>query len=1135
MVQVSAASYAQKLTLVQKEVTMLQLFKEIKKQTDFNVVWNEKKLNVRSLLDADFINTPLSEVLTKTLNTYRLTYIINKKTIVIKEKEKTMLEKIQAAFDKSISCVGRVSDDNGKWLKGASVIVKGTNKSTVTDDYGYFVLHNVEEKSTLLISYVGFEIKEIPAVENIGAVKLSLSTGRLEEVQIVSTGYQNIPKERATGSFVLVDSALLNRRVSTNILDRLDGVTSGLIFNKSLNKSSNYTDISIRGRSTLFANASPLIVVDNFPYEGDINNINPNDVESITVLKDAAAASIWGVRSGNGVIVITTKKGRPGDKVNISFNSNLTISDRPNLHYQPQMSSADYIDLEQFLFKKGFFNSAIRSGYKTISPAVAIMLQRRNNLISASDSAAKINELKAIDVRNDLEKYIYRPIVNQQYALSADGGNKVHKFYISAGYNRDLQNTKANSYERFTLTANNSFSFLKDKLQAIVNLALVTSKTKNNQFVFTNPYTPYDQLADENGNHLSVVREGGLRKQYTDTAGKGKLLDWSFRPLDENSSNQFIKLMDYRINAGIKYNIISGLNLNLNYQYQKGSINNDALRDQNSFYTRDIINSFTQLNQTTLETIRPVPLGAIDYAVNTNYYSNYGRLQLNYSGRFNEKHSINAIGGVEIKDYRADSRSNTVYGYDLSNATNIPVDYISVFPLYSGSGTGRIPVGGSQSFSVDRFRSAFFNASYTYDDKYTLSGSARRDESNIFGVKANQKGVPLWSIGLLWNLNKELFYKLDEIPQLRLRVTYGYNGNLDRSTSAYLTAQNRGGTINDWNAPFSDIINPPNPSLRWERVKNLDFGIDFSGKKNLISGSIDYYIKQGIDLIGNSPIAPQTGVVQFKGNSADTKTSGIDLVVNKNSIGFGLVKWQSNFLFSYNKETVTNYKVKQGSNKNIVYSNYINPLEGYPYYALFSFKFMGLDNQGKPQGLLNNMLSKDYSAILNSSNSSELVYNGSAIPLIYGALRNTFSFSNFELSINITYKFKYWFRRANVFSGSNYSYLNADYENRWQSIGDEKKTIIPALTYPANSDQSSFFQGTDVLVEKADHVRLQDVRLGYNIRSNSKSIFKSLYVYGYVNNVGVIWKATKQNLDPDYSTASFINPRSYSVGLSANF
>eukprot|EP01133_Synstelium_polycarpum_P009984 gene9984-11656_t len=822
MVQVSAASYAQKLTLVQKEVTMLQLFKEIKKQTDFNVVWNEKKLNVRSLLDADFINTPLSEVLTKTLNTYRLTYIINKKTIVIKEKEKTMLEKIQAAFDKSISCVGRVSDDNGKWLKGASVIVKGTNKSTVTDDYGYFVLHNVEEKSTLLISYVGFEIKEIPAVENIGAVKLSLSTGRLEEVQIVSTGYQNIPKERATGSFVLVDSALLNRRVSTNILDRLDGVTSGLIFTNNRNHQFGQSNIEIRGRATLFSNPDPLIILDNFPYDGDLSNINPNDIENVTILKDAAAASAWGARS----------------------------------------------DIEQFLFNKGAYNNNIKNGYSALSPAVEIFLAKRNGTISTVDSINKINQLKGFDAREQLLKYYYKPIVNQQYQASVSGGGPTQKYFF--------------------------------KTESIPGIAMAY---------------PYSQLADENGAPIVVAAK--LRPSYAASAGGGKLLNWLFRPLDELNkrfNNNKNDLTDYRINLSLSYKIMLGLKASAYYTYEKGNSENTTLHD-----------------------------------------------------------------------------SNTLYGYNPETASNqnVAVNYTGLFPSFYGSGSDKIPTGISQLGTDNRFVSFYFNGAYTYSQKYIASLSLRRDESNLFGVTINQKGVPLWSAGLAWNLSKENFYNLDWIPQLKLRGTFGYTGNVNTNISAYLTAK----SLNEfqiYNAYSTRIFNPPNPSLKWEKIKNLNLGLDFSIKGDRLTGSVDYWTKSGIDLIGNSPIAPQTGITLFTGNSANTFTKGVDLQFNSINLN-GFLKWQTTLLYNYSSSKVTDYKVANGTNSNVVSANFNNPLQGYPYYSIFSFRYGGLNASGDPQGYLNGVLSTDYNGILNSKNRSELIYNGSAVPTSFGSLRNYFT------------------------------------------------------------------------------------------------------------------------------------------------
>jgi len=1028
---------------------------------------------------------------------------------------------------------GKIVDEKGLAIPGATVKIKQTAQTTTSDHQGRFSFLTARSADTLILTFVGYVTREIPVNNrsDLGEIRLAPNVNQLNLVEI-STGYQTIPKERATGSFVTVDSTLISRRVSTNILERLDGVTSGLIFNKP-STGINLPAISVRGRSTLFANAEPLIVLDNFPYEGNINNINPNDVASITLLKDAAAASIWGVKAANGVIVITTKKGRKSDRPNLSFNSSTMLSQRPDLHYQQWMSPEDYISMEQFLFKNGYYEDNINNGYTAISPAIAIMLQRRDQQISSQDSASAINQLKSFDPRKEMERYQYRAAVSQQYALSLDGGTAYSKYYLSAGYNSDQQALRTNTAERLTLNAGNNFSFLKGKLHLSAGLLLTLSNQKNNTDAYSIPFTPYDRLTDEQGNHLAVVTESGLRKQYTDTAGNGKLLDWAYRPLDENTANSQSSLTDYLIKSSLRYTVLQGLDLSLSYQYQKGEQTGKTLHQQDAFYTRNLVNSFSFFDPSG-NLIRPVPQGAIHILQNSAYLSHYLRGQVNYSKVFSEDHRVDLLGGAEFKDARTDASGSTSYGFNTSTFSAIPVDYLTPFAQYYNGWYATIPENARQSYTIDRFRSLFFNGSYTYLNTYTLSASARRDESNLFGVKANQKGVPLWSAGIMWNLSQEAFYHSLLIPQLKFRATYGYNGNLDRTVSAYLTARNI--SVNPWNAPYSDVINPPNPSLRWERVENINLGIDFASKKNLLSGSLEYFIKKGKDLIGNSPVAPQSGVIQFRGNSADTRTTGIDLVINKNPLSLQSLQWESNFLMSYNKETVTGYKVRQGSNLSIVNANYTNPLEGFPYYSVFGFKSAGLDQSGQAQGILNGESSKDYSAINNSTDASQLEYIGSAAPLWYGSFRNTFSYRNFSLSLNIIYKLNYYFRRSNVFSGSSYTYLSSSFNERWQQPGDEMKTFIPALTYPLNSAADAFFRSTSQLVEKADHIRLQDIRLGYRVGSATPNILlRNLQIYAYANNLGILWKASSTAVDPDFSASPYIYPKSISLGLTTNF
>ena len=239
-------------------------------------------------------------------------------------------------------------------LPGASIRIQGNNTGQSTAADGSFSI-SINEDNVLHVSYLGYQSREINLRlqhDNPLLILLQENENRLSEV-VVSTGYQSLPKERATGSFVQVDNELLNRRVSTDVLSRLEDAVPGLVFNRQGD-----SRISIRGQSTISANAEPLIVLDNFPYEGDINSINPNDIESITVLKDAAAASIWGARAGNGVIVINTKKGRYKQALKVAVNSSVNIGARPDLFYEPKISSSDYIAMEQLLFSRGFYKAS---------------------------------------------------------------------------------------------------------------------------------------------------------------------------------------------------------------------------------------------------------------------------------------------------------------------------------------------------------------------------------------------------------------------------------------------------------------------------------------------------------------------------------------------------------------------------------------------------------------------------------------------------------------------------------------------------------------------------------------------------------------------------------------------------------
>ncbi|MBC8986513.1 SusC/RagA family TonB-linked outer membrane protein [Pedobacter sp. N36a] len=1134
LMQVSASGFSQKnVTYVKKKTNLWDLFVAIKAQTGYKVLWSDEVIKISEAIEANFKNASIEEVMEKVLIGKPLTYVVQDEMIVIRREEPSFRESV-VRNTAPIDVSGRVLDERNLPLVGATVKVKGSSRTVLTNNKGEFILKNVDDKAVLVISFLGFETIEIKAADASNSIKLLAGSDKLDEVQIVSTGYQNVQKDRATGSFTVVDNKLLNRAVGPDLLSRLKGVTNGLLIDPLVG---NPTGISVRGRSTIFSNTKPLIVIDNFPYEGDLNSINPNDIENVTVLKDASAASIWGVRAGNGVIVITTKKGRFNKKPEVTLNSNITLTDKPNLYYEPQLSSAEWIDIEKFLFSEGKYTAALRDNWSFITPVIELLAKKTPENAASID--AQIEALKQYDIRDQKDKYFYRRGMQQQYFLNLNGGGTNNSYNYSIGYDRNDPIDVGKSSRRYTARGANTYGFFNNRLQVTTEFVLNRSTSLNDFGNGFYAYTPYEQIATPDGIPLPVS-DGVLRASYTDVAGKGRLLDWKYRPLDElrlKASTYNSESTEIRFNTGARYKILTPLSISANYQYFKSTGVNKMMGDLNSFRVRNEINKYTQINEATGEIKYPFPMGNI-YTESHNFMNtNYGRIQLDFQKQFLTKHSISAIIGYEIRSENRESSSIGLYGYDPETKTSIVRDNQTTFPYFYNSSSNRFnsnPI--SQDGTINNYISYYSNLTYSYNDRYILSGSFRKDRSNLFGVNGNQKGVPLWSTGVAWNIDNEPFYRLDFLQQLQVKGSFGYNGNVNNSITAFTTALTY--SPNLYNAPYLEIINPPNPSLRWERVQNINLGLFFDLKRSVLSGSIEFYIKKGKDLIGTSPIAPQSGVQTYTGNAANTKTRGMDLQLNSRNLD-KLFKWHSNFILNFSKDKITTYMLNKGTNTDVVNNTvFMNPILGYPINSIFSYKSAGLDQLGNPQGYLNSEISTDYIKIGEVNNISELVFHGSRVPTFFGGFRNTFTYKSIELSINVIYKMGYSFRRNSIYYSALFagSYKQPEYGQRWQNPGDEGFTDVPSLVYPANSRRDEFYNNSEATVEKGDHIRLNDIKMSYSMpnRVIKKIGFRSLELYAYASNLGIIWVANKKDLDPDVM-AGFPMPKNISLGVNANF
>ncbi|WP_144062724.1 SusC/RagA family TonB-linked outer membrane protein [Sphingobacterium paucimobilis] len=1035
---------------------------------------------------------------------------------------------------------GSVIDQDGVGIV-VTVQDRLSQLKVTTGEDGSFELIGASEKGDLLI--VGKTIDTLQ-YRYLGFGPHRIVVGRkIHEIEVVevNTGFQRIPKERATGSFEVLDAKALSAQVGTNILDRLDGMVSGLTFNGT--KDNRKYDFMVRGLSTINGPLDPLIVVDNFPYEGDISNINPEDVENVTVLKDAAAASIWGARAGNGVIVINTKKGRLNQPVKIELSAVAQVREKPDLYRQSFLSSPDYIEAEAFFFNKGAYAADFiwSDMLKTpITPAVEIFQQRALGYISAQDSAARIDALKSMDNRDQYKRYSYRPSNMQQYAFSLRGGERRMTYTLAAGYQNEVSELGAKD-RKINLRTQQSYA-ITDKLKVELG-AYFTHANNNgqsrpafNSVRVNGKIVPYLPIADDLGQPIPVY--SFLRQSYIDTVGNGALLDWNYYPMCDylHTSKSNVR-QDINANLSVHYQLSTGLKLAVMYQEQQQRITNESYDSPNSYKARNLVNEFTQINYATGLAKRIVPEGGLWSGDYRTISGRNARFQLDYDRRW-QKHAIVTLLGSEIRQSRSSYVPQaTLYGYHPDPFQSQQVDLVNDYPTLVTGENKRIGGSASRSAEINRFVSLYGNMAYSYDQRYTLSLSARKDASNIFGVKANDRWNPLWSVGTSWHMHKESFFESSILNQLTLRATYGYSGNVDPSRVSQAVISYAGADGIRTLLPHAVITEVPNDQLRWERVNTTNIGVDFALSNGRLSGTLELYRKHGFDLY-----APALYDYTVRGyyttvvmNSADIVGKGIDLRLTSLNIKIPFV-WQTTLIANLVDSRTTAYHIQQATRLSTLVGNgtTINPVIGKPLYGLASYRWGGLDGAGNPQGYIGDEKTLQYQQIFNDiavkGDDSNVVYHGSALPVYQGSLSNTFSYKGLSLSAMFSFRLGYYYRKSTV----SYAQLlsngigHLDYNKRWKVPGDELHTTVPSLTYPLDSNRERFYAYATPTVSRGDNIYLQFASLSYRIPKIGR-IGKMPETNVYLNGsgLGYVWRKDRTEL--------LDNQRSFSLGLRVNF
>lgn len=540
---------------------------------------------------------------------------------------------------------------------------------------------------------------------------------------------------------------------------------------------------------------------------------------------------------------------------------------------------------------------------------------------------------------------------------------------------------------------------------------------------------------------------------------------------------------------------------------------------------------------------RIIPLGGILEGGNRDRTYQYGRFQAELNKSWSD-HNVGGFFGSEIRDDVTNVNPGyRLFGYDNDRVIGTTMlDFTTFYPVRP-SGLSRITaMPNARYFLNDRFLSFYGNLAYDYKGKYLINATSRWDGANIFGVSTNQKGTPLWSAGVAWNVDRESFFGLDVLSMLKLRATYGYSGNVNKVVHTLPVVR----YVNDNTTGLQRAIveSVGNPNLRWEKVQTTNVGMDFGLSMLGISGTVDVYWKRANDLIGYNILDPTTGIFPANGrfeidnrtNYANMLTKGVDVELNGTVVRRGNFQWNVATIFNYTANRITEYKDLEApfSERFFARNAPAPPLEGKSIDVMYALPWHGLDPlDGSPLIYQDGQVSKEYTAYYNNLEKEDLLDVGVTVPRHTASLRNTISFRRFDLSFVLAFKGGHVFRRSSI----NYSTLynssqgHQDYNDRWMQTGDEKITSVPAMPEigDLNLQKERLYLNSEILIEPSDHIRFQDINLAYSIPMMGGG--NRIKVFCTMDNVGIVWRKTRSGIDPDYPNAMYPRTRNMAIGV----
>ncbi len=1060
---------------------------------------------------------------------------------------------------------GNITDSLGDPLSGVSVLVQGTNKGTFTNSSGNFTLTDVPPTGTLVISNVGYETQQVAISAGQSRVNISLrpSTGTLAEV--VLTGFQRIDKKKFTGAAVTLNADDVKIPGQTDVTRMLEGRAAGVSVQNVSSTFGTAPKVRIRGATSINGDNKPLWVVDGVVLEDIINisndqlssgdpttligssvaGINANDIETFDILKDAAATALYGARAMNGVIVITTKKGKSG-KPTISYTGNFSTRLKPQYSEYNIMNSAEQMSVLGELERKGILTSNILDNpdygvygkmYDLISRPDANGNFRLANTVEARSAFLKTFALANTDWFNIL----FRNSLTQEHSVSiAAGTNKSQSFFSTSFYD-DAGWTIADNVKRYTLTFRNNYNFT-DKLSAgFITVGSVRQQRAPGALSrVSNPVSgQFDR--DFDINPFSYALNTSRTLTAYDDDGNLEYFRRNFAPfniIDELDNNYLdigvidLKLqgeLGYKFNSHLRFDFIGAVRYvksTFEHQITENSNMANAYRaNENATIAANNKFLYTDPDNPAAPPAVVLPFGGFYNRTEDKLVSYDIRNSLNYTNTFNLKHNVSILAGQQVKLADRQNFSNTGYGYQYDNGGVPFVDYRilkqtieSNFPYF----------GMTKEF--DRFAAFYLNAQYTYDRKYNFYGTVRYDGSNRLGSSETARWLPTWSFGGAWNIDEESFMRnIKFVDYLKLRASYGLTASLGPATNSgvVLRSQTTNRTFPLERESVIQLVNLENSDLTWEKNYQTNIGLDAGFFNNRMNVSLDVYQRNSFDLISIIKTGGVGGEPLKAANYADMEAQGAEALIGGSLVKTRKFEWYSKLTFGYNTTKITNARnepiifdlVKaEGGNR-----------QGYPVNSLFSLKYTGLDHLTGVPVFINEKGESSSNVYLQDQNIDNLVYEGPVDPTYTGGFSNTFNYKAFSLNVFLTYQAGNKIRLYPAFrtSYSDFDALPKEFNDRWLQPGDELKTNVPSIVdayqrylvdgtgaYPYNN-----YNYSSARVADGSFVRLKTVSLSYNLGENilQKSVFNSLSVTALAANPWLIYSDPKlKGQDPEF-------------------